>query len=334
MKNSSFIIGCLLLMCYSCNYAQEKVSLQLLLKKNDTYRVTIPMSMPTEISIELDEQKMKNMFVDALGTDDTTALGEEKNDTSAAPKIEKVNMEMNMELALIFKVLNAEKEGYKLEAFYEYMETGVTAKEEKAFYSTRKKNTELSKEQQDELRAVKSTIGKKFYLLISNTGQLKELIGYEKVVSGLTNKSKNDNPFGSNESLLVQQLDKSEISNTIRGIFDILPEQPVKTGDSWSKEYPVEDNRMPYMIRTKYTLKEISKTAYRILSESIIFSDTMKKQMAQVSGLGKGEITLLKTDNLQQTQPYSLDMNIDMEFLGMMMKTSSKISGVYKIEKL
>jgi hypothetical protein len=271
------------------------------------------------------------MFGEALGVADSTA--EEEKDTTAS-KIEKVSMDMNMEIALVFKVVTVGKNEYKLEAYYEYLESGITSKEETAFYSTRKKDNKLDKEQQEEFNSVKSAIGKKFYLLISDRGELKELTGYEKIASGLKKKKEADNPFGGSGSPMVQQLDRTEISTTLRGIFDILPESPVKTGDSWSKEYPVEDQMMPYMIRTKYTLKEISATHYSILSESVIYSDAMKKQMAQVSGMGSGEIKLSNTDNLQQTQPYTLDMNIDMEFLGMMMKTNSKATGIYKVEKI
>ena len=331
MKKLTPLLTCFFLLFVLNVFAEDKISLKLQLKQNDMYRVTIPMKMPTDISIEVDEEKMKKMFGEALGVADSTT--EEEKDT-AASKIEKVSMDMNMEIALVFKVVSVGKNEYKLEAYYEYLESGITSKEETAFYSTRKKDNKLDKEQQEEFNSVKSAIGKKFYLLISDRGELKELTGYEKIASGLKKKKEAGNPFGGSGSPMVQQLDRTEISTTLRGIFDILPESPVKTGDSWSKEYPVEDQMMPYMIRTKYTLKEISATHYSILSESVIYSDAMKKQMAQVSGMGFGEIKLSKTDNLQQTQPYTLDMNIDMEFLGMMMKTNSKATGIYKVEKI
>jgi hypothetical protein len=331
MKKLTPLLTCFFLLFVLNIFAEDKISLKLQLKQNDMYRVTIPMKMPTDISIEVDEEKMKKMFGEALGVADSTT--EEEKDT-AASKIEKVSMDMNMEIALVFKVVSVGKNEYKLEAYYEYLESGITSKEETAFYSTRKKDNKLDKEQQEEFNSVKSAIGKKFYLLISDRGELKELTGYEKIASGLKKKKEAGNPFGGSGSPMVQQLDRTEISTTLRGIFDILPESPVKTGDSWSKEYPVEDQMMPYMIRTKYTLKEISATHYSILSESVIYSDAMKKQMAQVSGMGFGEIKLSKTDNLQQTQPYTLDMNIDMEFLGMMMKTNSKATGIYKVEKI
>ena len=327
MKKLTPLLTCFFLLFVLNIFAEDKISLKLQLKQNDMYRVTIPMKMPTDISIEVDEEKMKKMFGEALGVADSTT--EEEKDT-AASKIEKVSMDMNMEIALVFKVVSVGKNEYKLEAYYEYLESGITSKEETAFYSTRKKDNKLDKEQQEEFNSVKSAIGKKFYLLISDRGELKELTGYEKIASGLKKKKEADNPFGGSGSPMVQQLDRTEISTTLRGIFDILPESPVKTGDSWSKEYPVEDQMMPYMIRTKYTLKEISATHYSILSESVIYSDAMKKQMAQVSGMGSGEIKLSKTDNLQQTQPYTLDMN----FLGMMMKTNSKATGIYKVEKI
>ena len=182
MKKLTPLLTCFFLLFVLNIFAEDKISLKLQLKQNDMYRVTIPMKMPTDISIEVDEEKMKKMFGEALGVADSTT--EEEKDTTAS-KIEKVSMDMNMEIALVFKVVTVGKNEYKLEAYYEYLESGITSKEETAFYSTRKKDNKLDKEQQEEFNSVKSAIGKKFYLLISDRGELKELTGYEKITSGL-----------------------------------------------------------------------------------------------------------------------------------------------------
>ena len=332
MRTIVYSIACLLCFSILSVHAEDKITLKLNLKQNDAYRVTIPMKMPTDISIELDAAKMKKLFSDALGMQDSAAAVEDTKDTAVSSKTEKVSMNMNMEISMIFKVVNVGKGDYKLEAYYEYLESGIDTKDESVFYSTRKKDNKLNKEQEDEFKTVKSAIGKKFFIIISDKGVLKEIIGYEKVISGF--KKEAGNPFGKKESVMIKQLNKADMSNTIRGIFDVLPERPVKRGDTWSKEYLVEDEAMPYTIRTKYTLKAINATDYDILSESIFFSDAMKQQMAKVSGQGKGDIKLFNADNFQQIQPYSMDMFIDMDFLGMLMKTDSKVTGTYKVEKI
>lgn len=324
MKKATLFILTFLVFISIGSFAQEKVTLRLQLKKNDSYRVTIPLDMPTRVNIKVDEEKMKSLFGDAAVSDKS---GED------TPKEENVDMNMAMELAMIFKVIAVENNSYKLEAYYEYMETSAEANGEKGGYSTKEKNQQLTKEQEEEFKAVKSVVGKKFNITISNTGELKEITGYDKVVSSL-GKKKGGDMFGAQESLLVQQLDESEISTTIRGIFDVLPEKPVIVGDTWTKEYNIEDEMAPYKIQTTYTLKEINADTYKIFSESTLSSDKKAKSIAKVSGNGTGDILLSKTDHFQQTQPYKLNMIMEMEMLGMIMKTTSVGVGTYKIEKL
>ena len=103
MKKLTPLLTCFFLLFVLNIFAEDKIFLKLQLKQNDMYRVTIPMKMPTDISIEVDEEKMKQMFGEALGVADSTT--EEEKDTTAS-KIEKVSMDMNMEIALVFKVVN------------------------------------------------------------------------------------------------------------------------------------------------------------------------------------------------------------------------------------
>lgn len=58
MKNLFFFFLLCTLILPSA-FAQEKLNLRLQLQLNDRYRIVIPMDMPTDISMSVDEAKMK-----------------------------------------------------------------------------------------------------------------------------------------------------------------------------------------------------------------------------------------------------------------------------------
>ena len=76
MKKLTPLLTCFFLLFVLNVFAEDKISLKLQLKQNDMYRVTIPMKMPTDISIEVDEEKMKQMFGSVLNivNDPATSL--------------------------------------------------------------------------------------------------------------------------------------------------------------------------------------------------------------------------------------------------------------------
>lgn len=330
MKNLFFFFLLCTLILPSA-FAQEKLNLRLQLQLNDRYRIIIPMDMPTDISMSVDEAKMKALFKEIMPADEANEAT--ATDSSAAPKVEKTTMQMGMEMGIVMKVVEAGDKEYKLEAYYEYLESSLKSAEDSFSYSTRSSNPELSNEHKAEFESIKKVIDKKFYIVLSPNGELKSLMGYDKVISSLKKKN-TANPMADDRPLLMEQLDKDEIMTTMKEIFDVFPDKPVGVGNSWTKEYEVKDELTPYKVRTKYTLKEIQADHCRILAETVLFSDRMEKQLAHVTGMGSGEILLSKKDFLAQTQPYTLDMDIDMEFLGMLMKFSTKAKGIYKIEKL
>jgi hypothetical protein len=86
MKKLTPLLTCFFLLFVLNVFAEDKISLKLQLKQNDMYRVTIPMKMPTDISIEVDEEKMKKMFGEALGV---PILPQKKKKILQLPKLKK-----------------------------------------------------------------------------------------------------------------------------------------------------------------------------------------------------------------------------------------------------
>jgi len=312
--------------------AQEKINMQLQLKKGDAYRVTIPMSAPMQVEAKLDPEAMKKLLLN-MGIEEDSVEAQIKSMEKDKEANQTMQMNMSMEMCLLFKVIETTSEKYTLEAYYEYLETSVQAKDETYSISTRKKSEGLNENQEKELNSLKNIIGKKFKVNIDSRGKLLSLEGYDKILKAAKIKKSKD--FLSNEnSMLSDQLQTDEINTTMSGIFDILPPSEVKIGSTWTKDISVKDELTPYTIKTKYTLKEIRKDDVVILSESVFYNNLEDAKLVTVDGTGSGNITMKRADYFQQEQPYNYELKMNMKLFGMNMNIATPATGTYKVEKL
>jgi hypothetical protein len=307
--------------------AQEKIDLKLQLKVGDTYKISIPMKMPTDVEIKFDAQKMKDMFASDDDTSSDTMLSD-----SSQSNTQKVSLDMYFEMQIVCKVLAFNKNEYKFEMYYDYLENKISNNQINFAYNTKEKNKNLSAEQADELEKVKSIIGKKFTITTNEYGEVLNINNYEKVVQSVK-KDKNKTSMQMQNNVLIDQLQPKEFKNNIGEIFDILPKKSVGIGDYWTREIIIEDDMMPYKAKTRYTLKEIQKDYLIIQSETILYSDKMNKKLGYVEGDGNSIITLNRNDNFSQIQPYNIKFNVNMELFGMEMNMNTNATCTYQVKK-
>ncbi len=318
--------------CFAISvFAADKINMKLNLNKGDSYRVIMPIKMPMEINIKVDEAKMKDMLRN-MGIEEDS-INSALKEMNPAEKEQNISMDINLEMSLIFKVTSANKGKYTIEAYYEYLEGGVISKDETFLISTRKKCENLNEKQQKELDNLKSIIGKKFNIQLNDKGKITALSGYEKINKSLDIK-KSSNPFENDNSALTGQLSEDEMKVTLKNIFDIYPDGEVGVNNTWTREYKKVDELAPYRVKTKYTLKSILADKVEILSESIFYTDKDDSKMIEMDGVGSGSITLNTSDFLQQNQPYQYFLPMKMNFMGMVMQMNTHATGVYKVEKL
>ncbi len=85
--------------------AQEKINMQLQLKKGDAYRVTIPMSAPMQVETKLDPEAMKKLLLN-MGIEEDSVEAQIKSMEKDKEANQTMQMNMSMEMCLLFKVIS------------------------------------------------------------------------------------------------------------------------------------------------------------------------------------------------------------------------------------
>jgi hypothetical protein len=325
MKNAIIIM---LFLSFTSIFAQEKIDLKLNLKVGDVYKINIPMNMPTEIEMKMDQEKLKEMLASFSDGSDSAMAKIEEDSVSE----QKSFMDFSFEMRLVCKVLSKEKDKYKLEMHYDYLGNNLKSEDVEINYNTKDKNVNLPEDQVAELEKIKKIIGKKFTLVTNEYGKVLSISGYEKALQGIIKKD-DKGSMEMESNLFLEQLQPKEFKNNLADIFDVLPGKPIGIGDYWSRELIVEDDMMPFKVKTRFTLKEIHDDYLLIQSESIVYSDKMNSKLGYAEGEGKSTITLSRKDNFSQTQPYTLNLNVSMSLLMMEMKMKTTATCNYEVKQ-
>lgn len=287
--------------------------------------------MPTEVVMKINESALKDMFSAIF---DSTATDSTKTTTTptTASEEKRINMDMSFKIELILKVVSVKGGQYKFEAYYDYLESSVSSDKDKFSYNTRENTNSdaFLPEQKEELDAIKSIIGKKFSITTNKKGKVISISNYDKAIANIKLKKEQNMPMQGKKSLLIDQLQNQELQNKISSIMDILPTQPVGIGDTWEKELNVDDQLIPYVVKTIYTLKEINTNNVIIATQTNIIAE--KTKLGSIGGNGNSIITLSKQDIFSQTQQYNLGLIIQMALFGIETEMLSKGHGTYEVK--
>lgn len=284
------------------------------------YRIIIPYKMLMDMTIKIDTVKMKNMFDENEGETADNFSMEQKQ-----------KMIMTMEMALLLKVVKKyDDNSILLETQYEYLENIGEVENETYTISTKQENNKLTDEQKNEIKRIKSIMGKKFEILIDKNGKVKKVDNYDKIIELLYDK---DVPKEMQKSYTIDQISEDQIYSYFNSVLGIIPYKTVAIGESWSTVDTQTISIFQTRIVNTYTLKEITDTHYNIdvISETNSIS-TDKNSMTSKS---LGTIKLLKADCFQQQQSYSMNMDMTMRmFKGMEMLSITNATGTYVVEKI
>lgn len=311
--------------------ANEKLKLVYDLKVGDNYRIDLPMRMPFDMVIALDSSLVEQIkqASDSIKTADdidSTAIIVDNYQQA-------INIDMTMRMILNCKVYEVKDDVYVLGMYYERLEyKSKTPDAEYEFNSMSKINT-ISEDTKVEFDKLKSIIGKKFIVELNKNGDIIDIKNYDKIEKYLT-ISNSTEVDASKSSSLAQQLDGNSLKTNLTDIFGVLPKKSVSVGDYWTKEVVVKDDMMPYINKTRYTLKAIEDDELVIQAESIVYSDKMNTNVFYSEGDGSSMIRINKNDLFLQTQNSTVDLDMSMNLLGMDFKIKSKIETNYSVSKI
>ena len=129
-----------------------------------------------------------------------------------------------------------------------------------------------SQDENDEFSSMlRAMINKVVHLKISKQGKILEIRNMDLIfdnMSGLSGGEQMKELFAS--SFGEKALEDKFTINTI-----LVPDRQLGLGDHWEDDFTIDNNGIPFIIKTEYTLKEITDKFYRISGESEVASTDM-----------------------------------------------------------
>ena len=311
-------------------FAGDKLDLSLNLKVGDTYKISIPMQVPTNMDISMSKESIQQL----LGFQDTILSQNDSFniDTSTIEQFsQKIKLDMQLNIVFMVKVLEHNKNNYLFELYFDELSYYSKQDSTEVRFNTKSSSNKIPDKNRAEFNSLKKVIGQKFLVSTNQIGKILEIQHYDKIEKLLNVKKVEDSK---SNNALSDQLKAKNFENTLSDIFNILPNKPVGIGDSWIKEFVIKDEVAPYIVKTKYTLKDIEEDALLINSMTIVYSEKPTANQFTTEGDGNAIIRLSKSDSFAQEQNYSLKLMMKMNLLGMDMLINSDASCVYSVKKV
>ena len=311
-------------------FAGDKLDLSLNLKVGDTYKISIPMQVPTNMDISMSKESIQQL----LGFQDTILSQNDSFniDTSTIEQFsQKIKLDMQLNIVFMVKVLEHNKNNYLFELYFDELSYYSKQDSTEVRFNSKSTSNKIPDKNRTEFNNLKKIIGQKFLVSTNQIGKILEIQHYDKVEKLLNTKQSEESK---SNNALSDQLKAKNFENTLSDIFNILPNKPVGIGDSWTKEFIIKDEVAPYIVKTKYTLKDIEEDALLINSMTIVNSEKPTLNQFTTDGDGSAFIRLSKSDFFAQEQNYSLKLTMKMKLLGMDMLINSDASCVYSVKKV
>lgn len=332
---------------YLCNLsAEDIVELNMNLREGDSYLIEIPLNMKIDMTMSMDTSemgKLMSIFSTIFSADNNSGKKKTKKTTSnkkndvIEPLEEKIQMNLNLVIFLKVKVIDLIQDGYNLMVSYNRFKATMNTDDILYEIDTHKELDNKYIEFLEDWNTLRKITEYEFFMDVSSKGDINNIKNYEQI-NYLIAKPSKSTLLGKEEKQLdvYEYLDVEKMKAIWDGVFKIYPENPVRIGDSWYIDTFDDDKLAPTKTTSKFTLLEINESNYVINYACSITDNNSKDAVLPViiNGKGEGLITLNKQDNFQQTQPFSIEMDVFMNIFGMNSNTKVTVSDIYKVEKL
>jgi len=114
--------------------------------------------------------------------------------------------------------------------------------------------------------------GKAFMMKVDEEGNVLSVSGFDEIIKGMVDSAEvSEDMKLQMEVSLKDQFNEQELKNQFAQVFMIFPNEIVKVGDSWKKEYRM-GGKMPAAFSTTYTVKKMENEQVTLDANTIIGS--------------------------------------------------------------
>ena len=161
-------------------------------------------------------------------------------------------------------------------------------------------------------------IGQSLVMVIAPDGSVKSVSGMDVIGEGMIGAIAGDNQMGVQlGAQMKQQFNDDAMKKMFDQSFKIYPNNPVKAGDSWDKENMTTVNNMNTGLKTKYTLKSVSKNVVTIAVEGEIEVNPGAGVEGKIAGTQTGTMNVDAKTGLTLTSDVTQSMKGTLKTQGM-----------------
>ena len=232
-----------------------------------------------------------------------------------------VNMNMKMESANSFEVMNADSLNKELKMTYNnlHMSMDMGKLNQAAVNTDSIMNS-----------STKGVIGKSVVFMLSKDNEIISTSGFDSL---MTNESQSE----ASRQMIKKMFSKEQLNNLFGMMFSMYPGKPVKVGESWTSKTVVNIADIDMKVNVKYTLIGVKNGLADIDVDGVIDGKGEMNKSSGVpleiamSGTQKGTMTIKMTDGYLQNGAYKMDIKADMVVMGqkipMTMKADYTLNG-------
>ena len=134
-------------------------------------------------------------------------------------------------------------------------------------------------------------LGSSIMMVFAPDGSVKSITGMDAIADSMTKAVATDGQIAAQMAAQVkQQFSEASMKNLFEQTFNIYPDNPIRTGNSWNKESAIMQNNMNTAIKTKYTLKNVSRNMATVTLKSNIEMNSSAGMEGKLTGTQTGTI--------------------------------------------
>lgn len=173
-------------------------------------------------------------------------------------------------------------------------------------------------------KVVSGLIGKKFIMKVDEDGKVLDVIGFEKILTGMIDSMGIEGDMKQQvETSLKDQFNNQSIKDQFSQVFTIFPNKEVKPGDTWEKSFST-GGKMAAKYTTNYTVKSIEGDHVILAADTKISSAGGNNDL---TGTQTGNIIVDSNTGLMINAEFQQDMKMKAEGVTVDITGKGKIKG-------
>ena len=206
---------------------------------------------------------------------------------------QEIPMEMTTSMTCLMEIKDKTPQEIQVQLTYQDLAYVVSSPMMKMEYDSKnpvENPTEIDKVLE---RAFSNFMGKSFLVVIAPDGSVKSVTTVETVAESAANTSAANWQVDAQIAAQInQQFSGDAMKNMFEQSFKMYPANAVTAGDSWNIEGTTTINNMNTSLKTKYTLKEVSRNMATISVESDVEMESGAGLEGKLAGIQTGMMTI------------------------------------------